>query len=74
MREDRLYDHRPWPDEQAQNRVEDRQTASLAGVVIILVVLVLGLFLVQQLGTATKIEDCLLAGRRNCDALVTGSN
>jgi hypothetical protein len=34
------------------------------------VLLIGGLFLVRQLRTASKIEDCLLAGRRNCDAMV----
>jgi hypothetical protein len=48
----------------------DRQTASLAGVAITLVLLVIGLFLVRELGAKAAIEDCLLAGRTNCDWLV----
>jgi hypothetical protein len=48
----------------------DRQTAGLAGVAIILVLLVAGLFLVHTLYNKSKIEDCLMAGRLNCDPLV----
>ena len=48
----------------------NRQTNSLAGVVIILLLLIAGLFLVQTLRTKALIEDCLLSGRRNCDIYV----
>jgi hypothetical protein len=52
------------------DKTAQRQTASLAGIVIILVLLIGGLFLVRQLRTETLIEDCLMAGRQNCDTLV----
>jgi hypothetical protein len=65
-----LYRHRHWPDDRASQQAAGRQTASLAGIVVILLLLIGGLFLVQQLRTASKIEDCLLAGRRDCDAMV----
>ncbi len=65
-----MYQHRPWLNEPEQDRPEDRQTASLVGFVIVLLLLVFSLFLVQQLRNATAVEDCLLAGRRNCDAVV----
>jgi hypothetical protein len=66
-----MQQEHPWvieEDEEAANR----QTASLAGVAITLVLLVLGLFLVRQLQTKVAIEDCLLAGRMQCDWLVQG--
>ena len=47
-----------------------RQTASLAGVAITLLLLVIGLFLVHTLYTESTVEDCLMAGRLNCDLLV----
>jgi hypothetical protein len=59
------------PDKQEDERTEDRQTSSLLGIVIVLLLLIVGLFLVQQLRTSAALEDCLLAGRRNCDALVS---
>jgi len=49
----------------------DRQTASLAGVAVILLLLVVGLFLIRELHAKSMIEDCLLAGRSNCDAIVS---
>jgi hypothetical protein len=70
LQEGPLYRHHHWPDNQADNQSAARQTASLAGIVVVLLLLVGGLFLVQQLRTASMIEDCLLSGRRNCDALV----
>jgi hypothetical protein len=50
----------------------NRQTASLGGVAITLLLLVLGLFLVRELHAKGAVEDCLMAGRTNCDRLVTG--
>lgn len=55
-------------DEQAANR----QTASLAGIAITLLLLVIGLFLVQELHAKAVVEDCLMAGRTNCDWLSQG--
>ena len=69
-----LYRHRHWPDDRASQDAAARQTAGLAAIVIILLLLIGGLFLVQQLRTASRIEDCLLAGRQNCDALVVSGN
>jgi hypothetical protein len=60
---------RPWlveDDEETANR----QTASLAGVAVTLLLLVLGLFLVRELHAKATIEDCLMAGRNYCDLLV----
>ena len=68
-----MYEHRPWLDED-ENKAADRQTASLVGIVIVLVLLVSSLFLVQHLRRSNAIEDCLMAGRRNCDLLVTSDH
>ena len=54
-------------DEETANR----QTASLGGVAITLLLLVLGLFLVRELHAKGVVEDCLMSGRINCDSLVT---
>jgi hypothetical protein len=47
----------------------NRQTESLAAVAIILALLTLGLFLVHTLRHSMNVEDCLMAGRRDCDAV-----
>ena len=49
---------------------EDRLTASLAGLAVALLVVVAGLFLIQHLRDKARVEDCLMAGRSNCDAVL----
>lgn len=68
-----MYRHRPWSDESEDDEASSRQTASLAGVAVILFLLVVGLFLVNELRTKAAIEDCLMSGRRNCDRFVPAS-
>ena len=67
-----MYGHHRWLEPVPDDKTAERQTASLAGIVIVLLLLVAGLFLIQQLHKATSIEDCLLAGRGNCAALLSG--
>jgi hypothetical protein len=51
------------PEQQAE---ADRQTASLAGLAVAVLLVVVGLFLVQELRAESMIEDCLLAGQTQC--------
>ena len=44
----------------------DRRTAALMGFVIILVLAIAGVVLVREISRTMRIEDCLMAGRRNC--------
>ncbi len=53
------------PDDRAQG--PNRQTASLAGLALALALLVGGLYLVHVLHAKSKMEDCLMSGRRDCD-------
>lgn len=48
----------------------NRVTVSLAGLAFALLLVVVGLFLIQHLTSKSKIEDCLLSGRRDCDSVV----
>lgn len=48
----------------------DRQTASLAGLAVALLLVVVGLFLVHELHCKAVVEDCLMSGRTNCDAVL----
>ncbi len=60
-----------WVHEVEQDHREaDRQTASLAGLAVALLMVVIGLFLVRALHAAAAAEDCLLAGRPNCPLVV----
>lgn len=65
-----MFQQRPWHDQAEQQRDANRQTASLAAVAVTLLLLVLGLFLVHELTAKSRLEDCLLSGRRNCDILL----
>lgn len=51
------------PEEQAD---ADRQTASLAGLAFSLFLVVLGLFLINELHAKSVLEDCLLSGQSQC--------
>jgi hypothetical protein len=66
-----MQQERPWVIE-AEDEAANRQTASLAGVAVTLLLLVVGLFLVRELHAKAAIEDCLMAGRTHCDELVQG--
>ena len=65
-----MYQRRPWLSEEEAQEEANRHTASLAGVAITLLLLVLGVFLVHALHGKSQVEDCLLAGRSDCDVLV----
>ena len=47
-----------------------RRTSGLAGVAIVLFLALVGSYLIASLRKEGEIEDCLLAQRSNCDALV----
>ena len=64
-----MQQERPWLVEQ-DNEAANRQTASLGGIAISLLLIVIGLYLVHELRAKAQIEDCLLEGRTNCSALV----
>jgi hypothetical protein len=52
----------------------DRQTASLAGMAVAVALVVAGLFLVHQLSRKAAVEDCLMAGRLDCQSLVVSAH
>jgi hypothetical protein len=52
----------------------NRQTGALAGLAVALTLVVVSFFLVKHLHHTQAIEDCLLAGRHNCDILVSAAN
>ena len=57
-------------DEQEPRRDSDRQTSSLAALAFVLALVIAGLFLTQTLRRGGQVEDCLMAGRRDCDKLL----
>jgi hypothetical protein len=45
---------------------DERRTAALIGLIIVLALAIAGVVLVRDLGTESKLEDCLMSGRTNC--------
>jgi len=60
------------PDPFRDREDADRRTAGLAAIVVVLLLLIGGLLLTRTLHRKSQIEDCLMAGRRDCDQLVNG--
>ncbi len=52
--------------ENDDRETDDRRTAALMGLVIILALAIAGVVLVRDLGAESKLEDCLMSGRTNC--------
>ena len=45
------------------------QRSALAGLAIAVVLLVAGLWLAHELTAASKMQDCLMTGRTNCNVI-----
>jgi hypothetical protein len=48
---------------------EDRFTASLAGLAMALLLCLVALVVIDRLAVLSKLEDCLLQGRKNCERI-----
>ena len=66
-----MRQHQHLLEDTEDQEAADRQTASLAGVAVTLLLLVVGLFLVHALHNEATIEDCLMSGRSNCDVVIS---
>jgi hypothetical protein len=62
------------PDPARDREDADRRTAGLAAIVVVLLLLIGGLMLAKTLHRKSQLEDCLMAGRRDCDAMINGSH
>ena len=57
-------------DSERQEREDDaRFTTSLAGLAVALFLGIVGLYLLDALAAESSLEDCLLAGRMNCEPI-----
>ena len=53
-----------------QNREpRESNTPAVAGLAIAVVLLVVGLWLAHELRAASKMQDCVLSGRTNCNVI-----
>ena len=48
---------------------DDRFTASLAGLAMAVLLSLVALFVIDRLAVISKLEDCLLQGRKNCQRI-----
>jgi hypothetical protein len=48
---------------------EDRFTSSLAGLAVALFLMVTGLYVMEKLAALSKLENCMLQGRMNCERI-----
>jgi hypothetical protein len=53
-------------DEDERRFYQDRFTATLVGLVVVLVLGLAALYLVTELSRISKLEDCAMQGRRDC--------
>ncbi|OAF05874.1 hypothetical protein AYJ54_02075 [Bradyrhizobium centrolobii] len=54
---------------QSQPQSGDSRRAALAGLIIAAVILGVGLWLARDLTAASKMQDCLMSGRTNCNVI-----
>ncbi len=65
-----MTEPRSGPDPARDREDADRRTAGLAAIVVVLLLLIGGLLLARTLHRKSLLEDCLLAGRRDCDHMI----
>lgn len=47
----------------------DNRRGAIAGLLIAIVILCVGLWLARDLTAASKMQDCVMSGRRNCNVI-----
>jgi hypothetical protein len=50
----------------SDREADERRTAALLGLIVVLSLAIVGVVLVRQLGKESQLEDCLMSGRTNC--------
>jgi hypothetical protein len=57
------------PKPQAKPQPGDNRRGAVAGLIIAIVILGVGWWLARDLTAASKMQDCLMSGRRNCNVI-----
>jgi hypothetical protein len=52
-----------------QDREPENRNGAIAGLVIAIVLLAVGIWLARDLTAASKLQDCLMSGRSNCNVI-----
>ena len=71
LRAEKLGPAKPKPAAPKPQNGEPREgnTPAMAGLAIAVVLLVVGLWLAHELRAASKMQDCVLSGRSNCNVI-----
>jgi hypothetical protein len=59
----------PTPDRQPGPRGGDSRRGAIAGLLIAIVLLAIGIWLARDLTAASKLQDCVMSGRTNCNVI-----
>jgi len=59
----------PKPAQPEPNRPASSRRGAIAGLLIAAVMLAFGLWLAHDLGSASRLQDCLMSGRTNCNTI-----
>ena len=59
----------PKPNNSKPESPRENRTPAMAGLAIAVVLLVVGLWLARELRAASKMQDCLMSGRTNCNVI-----
>jgi hypothetical protein len=52
--------------EDGDREADERRSAALIGLIVILALAIAGVLLVRELRERSRLEDCLMSGRTNC--------
>ena len=53
----------------AETEQGNNRRAAIAGLAIAIVLLVVGIWLARELTAASKLQDCVMSGRTNCNVI-----
>jgi hypothetical protein len=53
----------------AEGEPGDSRRGAVMGLIIIVILLAAGIWLTHELGTASKLQDCVMSGRTNCNVI-----
>jgi len=59
----------PKPGPKPGSKVGDSRRGAVAGLLIAVVLLAVGIWLARDLTAASKLQDCVLSGRTNCNVI-----
>lgn len=54
------------PSEDGDREADQRRSAALIGLIVVLVLAIAGVVLIRELRKNAQLEDCLMSGRTNC--------